>query len=141
MTIATLARSLQQAIANQLHLVAVHGHALRVPAELAVGTRADGSAARVTTADSTALLERKKLLGAEALVVDLRCRLDQVLQVGAGEEVAEVDKFAVVLVLNYLTMLVYWTYLVRSVECLTVDDAPAVLSAAYLLATDHDGLL
>ena len=48
-----------------------------------------------------ALLERKQLLGAEGLVVDLRGRLDQVLQVGTGKEVAEVDEFAVVLVLDY----------------------------------------
>ena len=47
-----------------------------------------------------ALLEGKQLLGAERLVVDLCGRLDQVLQVGAGEEVAEVDEFAVVLVLD-----------------------------------------
>jgi hypothetical protein len=47
-----------------------------------------------------ALLEGKQLLGAERLVVDLCGRLDQVLQVGAGEEVTEVDEFAVVLVLD-----------------------------------------
>ena len=47
-----------------------------------------------------ALLEGKQLLGAERLVMDLCGRLDQVLQVGAGEEVAEVDEFAVVLVLD-----------------------------------------
>jgi len=48
-----------------------------------------------------ALLEGKQLLGAERLVVDLCGRLDQVLQVGAGEEVAEVDEFAVVFVLDW----------------------------------------
>ena len=48
-----------------------------------------------------ALLEGKQLLGAERLVVDLCGRLDQVLQVGAGEEVTEVDEFAVVLVLDW----------------------------------------
>jgi len=48
-----------------------------------------------------ALLEGKQLLGAERLVVDLCGRLDQVLQVGTGEEVAEVDEFAVVLVLDW----------------------------------------
>ena len=55
-----------------------------------------------------ALLERKQLLGAEGLVVDLRRRLDQVLQVGAGEEVAEVDEFAVVLILNYDVLVHVW---------------------------------
>jgi len=47
-----------------------------------------------------ALLKGKQLLGAERLVVDLCGRLDQVLQVGAGEEVTKVDEFAVVLVLD-----------------------------------------
>ena len=47
-----------------------------------------------------AFLEGKQLLGAERLVVDLCGRLDQVLQVGAGEEVTVVDEFAVVLVLD-----------------------------------------
>lgn len=65
------------------------------------------------------LLERKQLLGAEGLVVDLRGRLDEVLEVGAGEEVAEVDKLAVVLVLD-------------------VDDAPAVEAPAHGLAVNDD---
>jgi hypothetical protein len=51
-----------------------------------------------------ALLEGKQLLGAERLVVDLCRRLDQVLQVGAGEEVTEVDEFAVVLVLDWYVL-------------------------------------
>lgn len=80
--------------------VPIHRHALRVPAELAFGRWADGSTA--LAAGSAALLESQQLLGAEGLVVDLRGRLDQVLQVGAGEEVAEVDEFAVVLVLDCL---------------------------------------
>jgi hypothetical protein len=50
--------------------------------------------------NSRALLEGEQLLGTEGLVVDLRSGLDQVLQVGAGEEVAEVDEFAVALVLD-----------------------------------------
>jgi hypothetical protein len=41
--------------------------------------------------------------------------------VGAGKEVAQVDKFTVVLVLD-------------------VDDTPAVLAAANLLAVDNNGL-
>jgi hypothetical protein len=68
------------------------------------------------------LLECQQLLGAEGLVVDLRCGLNQILEVGAGEEVSEVDKFAVGLVLN-------------------VDDAPSVLAAADLLASNNDRLL
>lgn len=66
-----------------------------------------------------ALLERKQLLGTERFVVDLGCRLDQVLKVGAGEEVTKVDKFAVLLVLD-------------------VDGSPAVLTAANSLAVDVD---
>ena len=66
-----------------------------------------------------ALLKCQKLLGTERLVVDLRCRLDQVLEMGAGQEVSEVDEFAVVLVLD-------------------VDDSPSVLTATDLLATNDD---
>jgi hypothetical protein len=51
-------------------------------------------------ADSRALLESKQLLGAEGLVVDLGGGLDEILEVGAKEEVAEVDELAVVLVLD-----------------------------------------
>jgi hypothetical protein len=79
-------------------LVAVHGHALAVPAELTVGRWRDGTG-RVA-ANSRALLECKQLLGTEGLVVDLRGRLDEVLQMGAGEEVAKVYEFAVGFVLN-----------------------------------------
>lgn len=53
--------------------------------------------------------------------MDLGCGLDEVLEVGAEEEVSEVDEFAVVLVLD-------------------VDDAPAVLAATDLLAVDNDAL-
>lgn len=67
----------------------------------------------------TALLQRQQLLGAEGLIVDLAGRLDQVLEVGAGEEVAQVDKLAMVLVLD-------------------VDHAPSVLPAADLPAFDDD---
>jgi hypothetical protein len=52
------------------------------------------------TADSRALLEGKQLLGAEGLIVDLCGGLDEVLQVGAGKEVAEVYEFTVSLVLD-----------------------------------------
>ena len=98
-------------------LVAIHGHPLRAAAHLALGRRADGPAAL-----GAALLERQQLLGAERLVVDLRRRLDEVLEVRAEEEVAEVDEFAVVLILD-------------------VDNTPPVLAPADLLAIDNDGLL
>jgi len=91
---------------------------LRVPANLTVGGRADGPAA---IASCAALLERQQLLGAESLVVNLRCGLDQVLEVGAEQKVPQVDEFAVILILD-------------------VDDAPPVLASADLLAIDNDGL-
>lgn len=68
---------------------------------------------------SAALLECQQLLGTECLVVDLRCGFDQVLEVGASEEVSEVDEFAVVLILN-------------------VDDTPSVLATTDLLASNDD---
>ena len=68
---------------------------------------------------SAALLERQKLLGTESLVVDLRGGLDKILKMSSEEEVAEVDEFAVSLILN-------------------VDDTPSVLSTSDLLAVDDD---
>lgn len=73
------------------------------------------------TTSSGALLQGKKLLSAESLVVDLAGSFDEILQVGAGEEVAQVDEFAVGLIFD-------------------VNYAPAVLTAADLLAVDDDGL-
>jgi hypothetical protein len=70
----------------------------------------------------TAFLQSFQLLGTEGLVVDLAGGFDQVLQVGAGEEVAEGDEFAVVFIFD-------------------VDDAPAVLASANLLSVDNDGPL
>ena len=52
--------------------------------------------------------------------MNLGRRLDEVLQVGAGEEVAQVDEFAVSLVFD-------------------VDGTPAVLAAADRLVVDCDG--
>ena len=54
--------------------------------------------------------------------MDLRCRFDQILKMGTGEEVSEVDEFAVVLILN-------------------VDDSPSVLASTHLLASNNDRLL
>lgn len=69
-----------------------------------------------------ALLEGKQLLGSEGFVVDLAGGLDQVLQVGLGEEVAEVDELAVVLIFD-------------------VDDAPFVLSATDGATVDVNSLV
>lgn len=103
-------------IRGSVVLVAVHGHSLRAAAHLAVSSRADGSAA---VALGAGVLEGQELLGAEGLVVNLRCRLDEVLEVGTEEEISEVDKLAVGLVLN-------------------VDHSPPVLAAADLLVVDDD---
>jgi len=54
--------------------------------------------------------------------VDLAGSLDQVLQMGAGQEVSQVNEFAVVLIFN-------------------VNDAPTVLAAANLLTVDDNVLL
>ena len=102
-----------------VNLVAVHGHSLRATAQLTVSSRADGSAAGASV--GAALLEGEQLLGTECLVVDLRGGFDEILQVGSEKEVSQVDKFAVVLIFN-------------------VNDTPAVLAAANLLAIDNDGL-
>jgi hypothetical protein len=66
-----------------------------------------------------ALLECQQLLGAEGLVVDLGGGFNQVLEVGAGEEVSEIDEFAVVLILD-------------------VDDTPPILASTDLLASNND---
>ena len=52
--------------------------------------------------------------GVSTFVVDLAGGLDEVLEMGAGEEVAEIDEFAMPLVLD-------------------VDGTPAVLSCRHIL--------
>lgn len=93
---------------------------MRAARKLTVSSGADWP--RASGAVGRVLLEGEKLLSAEGLVVDLRCGLDEILEMGAEKEVAEVDEFAMVLVLD-------------------VDDAPAVLATPNLLAVDDDGLL
>jgi hypothetical protein len=73
-------------------------------------------------AGSTALLQRQQLLSTESLIVDLRSSFDQVLEMGTGEEVSEVDEFAVVLILD-------------------VDNSPSVLAPTDLLPSNNDRLL
>lgn len=102
--------------------VSVHGGTLGVAAELALRRRADGPAATRVTTGSAALLQSQKLLGTEGLVVNLASGFHQILQVGAGEEVAQVHELAVVLILD-------------------VNHTPAVLTAPNLLAVDNNGLL
>ena len=71
------------------------------------------------SSSSTALLESQKLLSTESLVVDLGCGFDKILEMGSGEEVSKVDKFAMVLVFN-------------------IDNTPSVLAATNLLSSDDD---
>ena len=52
----------------------------------------------------------------------LGCGLDQFLKMGASKEVSQVDKFAVILILN-------------------VDDSPSILTATNLLAAYDDRFL
>lgn len=102
-------------------LVAVHVDPLGVAAQFSISRRADGSAATAVAAGSAALLQGQQLLGTESLVVYLAGRFDQVLEVGAGQEVSKVDEFAVVLILD-------------------VDHTPAVLASPDLLSV-HDNVL
>lgn len=93
-----------------------------VAAELPLRRRTDGPAATRVAAGGAAFLQSQKLLGTEGLVVNLASGFHQILQVGASEEVAQVDELAVVLILD-------------------VDHTPAVLTTANLLAIDNNGLL
>jgi hypothetical protein len=68
-----------------------------------------------------ALLECEELLRPECLVVDLGGGLDEVLQVGAKEEVADVDKLAVGRVFD-------------------VDNSPSVFASTNGLAVNQDVL-
>lgn len=118
--IARLHVLVDRTLPERLLLVAVHGHTLRAAAQLAVRGGADRSAAAVALC--AALLQRQQLLGTEALVVDLGCRLDKILEVCPEQKVPQVDELAVIFVLD-------------------VDHAPSVLAATDLLAVDNDRLL
>ena len=93
-------------------------------AELAIGRGADGSASRGRAAASrrtARFFQSEELLGTEGLVMDLAGGFNQVLKVSTSKEVAQVDKFAVMFIFD-------------------INDTPAGLPAANLLATDDDGL-
>lgn len=105
-------------VGEEAHLIPIHRHPLALPAQLAIRARTNRPRSLPMHLRTT-LLERQQLLRAEALVVDLRRCLDEVLEVGAREEVAEVDELAVPLVFH-------------------VDGAPAVLAPAHGLAGDVD---
>lgn len=76
----------------------------------------------MSTTGSAALLQGHELFGAESLVVNLAGSFDKVLQVGTGQEIAEVHEFAMVLILD-------------------IDHTPAVLAAAHLFSVDNNVLL
>lgn len=101
--------------------VAVHGHSLRVTAEFSVGRWTDGPVSGIVTSGSAALLQSQQLLGTERLIVDLAGGFDKILEMGTGEEVSKVNKFAVVLILD-------------------IDHTPAILTAPNLLSV-HDNVL
>jgi hypothetical protein len=90
------------------------------------------------TANSRALLEGKQLLGTEGLVVDLRSGFDEVLEVGAGEEVAQVDELAVVLVLDCDGLVMKLGDLG---QYHTVDDTPLGLATTDVLSVNDNRLL
>lgn len=78
------------------------------------------------------------MLGTEGLVVDLGGGFDEVLEVGAGEEVTQVNKLAVVLVLDYNALVgEVWGLPHRR----TVDNAPLGLASTNVLSVDNDCLL
>lgn len=87
----------------------VHGHSIR-PFERCVRGRASRSGIAS---------HREQLLGTESLVVNLASSFDEILEVCAGQEVAKIDKFAVILVFD-------------------VNNTPTVLSAANLLPVNDD---
>jgi hypothetical protein len=103
---------------TKLNLVTIHGPSLRASAQFPIGCGADWSAP-ASMSCRTALLKGQKLLGTEGLVMDLGCSFDQILQMGTSEEVSEVNKLAVVLILY-------------------IDNAPSVLTAADLFTTNND---
>ena len=53
---------------REAFLIPIHSHPLALPAKLALGAGTDRSGTRAAVAGCTALLERKQLFGAEALV-------------------------------------------------------------------------
>lgn len=71
---------------------------------------------------SAALFQSKKLLSAEGLVMDLACRFDEVLEMGAGKEISQGNKFAVALIFH-------------------IDNSPAVLASTNRLTVDDNGPL
>lgn len=99
--------------------ISIHGHALRPSGQLTFGSRADWPAP-CHAARSAAFLECQQLLRSECLVVNLTGSFDQILQVGAKEEIAQVDEIRMSLVLH-------------------VDCSPSVLPCRHLPAVDHTG--
>lgn len=104
--------------ANQL--VAVHGHPLRLSAQFSLRRWTNRPAARM--AGSAVLLQRQQLFSTENFIMDLRGRLDQILEMCPCQEISQRHEFAMVLVFY-------------------IDDAPAVLAAPDLTPVDDNGVL
>jgi hypothetical protein len=105
-----------------LDLVAIHRQFLGVTAQFSISRWANRAIAWVATSCSTVILQGKKLFGAESLVMNLAGSFNEILKVGAGEEISEIDEFAVIGVFD-------------------VDDTPAVLTTAHLLPIYNNVLL
>ena len=72
--------------------------------------------------------------------MDLRSGFDQILEVSPSQEVSKVDKFAVVLILNWNNRLVFVKKTSLDWTNPTIHNTPAILSAADLLASNNNGL-
>lgn len=103
------------------HSVTVQCDPLTIPAQLPLSRRTDGPTTTHATSCAS-LLECQQFLASVIFVVDLSSRVDQILKMCSSQEVAQVDKVTVVLVLN-------------------VDHAPTVLTCANLATVYVDCLL
>lgn len=70
--------------------------------------------------------------------MDLCSGFDEVLQVGAGQEVTEVDKLAVCLVLDCKGSV---CVIEEEVHVRTIDDTPLGLATTDVLAVNNDSAL
>jgi hypothetical protein len=70
--------------------------------------------------------------------VDLRGGFNEVLQVSASEEIAEIGEFAVGFILDWTGLVL--TEVGRVYMELTINDTPTVLSTPDLFSADENGL-
>ena len=98
-------------------LVPIHSHPLRLPTQLPVRSWTYGP----TAANRGVLLERQELLLPKSLIMDLRGRLNEILQMSPRQEIPQRHELAMVLILH-------------------IDDAPPVLATTDRLAADDNVL-